>query len=94
MKITFKKQEEERIKQQLLQLKEENENLEIKRAEGKGSGDVADDLTAILDAGAVIRDSLSILIQSTVDCLEYYSEGITSADELSAMITSGKWTLR
>lgn len=94
MKITFKKQEEERIKQQLLQLKEENENLEIKRAEGKGSGDVADDLTAISDAGAAIRDLLSILIQSTVDCLEYYSEGITSADELSAMITSGRWTLR
>lgn len=37
MKITFKKQEEERIKQQLLQLKEENENLEIKHAEGKCS---------------------------------------------------------
>lgn len=91
MEIKFSKIGAERVKARLMLLKTLSENFELKKVEGKGSGDVVNDLVLLSAEVNEIHESLDSLIQNTIGFLEHYSKAITKADEISADINSGRW---
>lgn len=93
MEIKFSKIGAEKARARLMLLKALSENFELKKAEGKGSGDVVNDLVLLSAEVNEIHESLDRLILNTIGFLEHYSGAITSADETSADIISGRWRL-
>lgn len=91
MEIKFSKSGAERVRARLMRLKALSENFEVKKTEGKGSGDVVNDLVLLSAEVNEIHESLDSLIQNTIGFLEHYSKAITKADEISADINSGRW---
>ena len=84
MEIKYTQIGAEKAKLQLVLLRGLNEAIKVRRSEGKGRGDISNDLDTLSGAVDDIQKSLDALIQSTQAFLTNYSQQINAADEAGA----------
>ena len=84
MEIKYTQIGAEKAKLQLVLLRGLNATIKVRRSEGKGSGDISNDLDTLSGAVDDIQKSLDALIQSTLAFLTNYSQQINAADAAGA----------
>lgn len=84
MEIKYTQIGAEKAKLQLVLLRGLNAAVKVRRSEGKGRGDISNDLDTLSGAVDDIQKSLDALIQSTQAFLTNYSQQINAADEAGA----------
>lgn len=84
MEIKYTQIGAEKAKLQLVLLRGLNAAIKVRRSEGKGRGDISNDLDTLSGAVDDIQKSLDALIQSTLAFLTNYSQQINAADAAGA----------
>ena len=84
MEIKYTQIGAEKAKLQLVLLRGLNAAIKVRRSEGKGRGDISNDLDTLSGAVDDIQKSLDALIQSTLAFLTNYSQQINAADTAGA----------
>lgn len=84
MEIKYTQTGAEKAKLKLVLLRGLNAAVKVRRSEGKGRGDISNDLDTLSGAVDDIQKSLDALIQSTQAFLTNYSQQINAADEAGA----------